>query len=291
VRRRRAGLALAVVLVVAALAACDGARPAPRAATSATPSAAPDAIRHFDLAESTWHHPMLNPALRARTERGDRTIRLHGGLARARLADGGGEVTCQLADTPVYGDLGDGVQSLAAGLNCQASNGDYTAWYVWRWDAARHTAVQGDEPLVVGERCGDEVRAVGYAQRALRITVGLGNPEDSCADMSRHRTAYTYSVALRDGHLMRVSPEKGALRECAGLRGEMKQVTGLTLYVTRDARSPVAYRTTGRATLWYDTGTDYYEPDTDLTGAATHWQFVRATLPHGYVCGYRKVPS
>ncbi|HEY3504773.1 MAG TPA: hypothetical protein VGN37_18565 [Actinocatenispora sp.] len=288
-RLRPAGLALAAVLAIAALTACGQDRPAP--SPSASPSASADAIRHFDLAESTWRQPMLNPTLRARTERGDPTIRLHGGLARGQLADGGGEVTCHLVDSPVYGDLGDGVQSLAAGLNCQAGNGDYTAWYVWRWDAAKHTAVQGVEPLVSGERCGDEVRTVAYGHRALTITVGLANPQESCADMSRNRTAYTYTVALRDGHLMRVSPVKGALRECATVTGDVRSVTGVTLYVTRDAHSPVVYRASGATTLWSVPGKDYYEPETDLTGAATHWQFVRAKVANGYVCGYRKVSS
>lgn len=253
-----------------------------------SPSAAPDAIRGFDFGSAAWHHPMLNTMLRARTQRGDRTLTLHDGRGRGSTPDGA-PVSCRGAGAPVYGDIGGGSQVAAAGLVCSAGVNEYTAYYVWRWDAAKRTAVQDDQPLVVGEHCGSAVRTVAYRDHAFAITVGLGMPDSSCADSDRSRTPYRYTVVERDGFLMRSTPERGAVRECALNNGDLHQLRGVTLYADRDASSPVVYRPKGLATLWTVGGHDYYESTDDLTGAKTRWQFVRANLPHGYVCGYRQV--
>ena len=253
-----------------------------------SPSAAPDAIRGFDFGAAAWHHPMFNTLLRARTEPGDETLRLHDGRGKGSTADGA-PVDCRGAGAPVYGDIGGGRQVAAAGLVCTAGVNDYTAYYVWRWDPAKHTAVQDDQPLVVGQHCGSAVQTVAYRDHAFRITVGLGKIGASCAESDHHRTPYPYSVVDRDGFLMRRTPEQGAVREYALNNGDMHQLRGVTLYADRDASSPVVYRPKGLATLWTVGDHDYYESTDDLTGKTTRWQFVRANLPHGYVCGYRQV--
>ncbi|BCJ36261.1 hypothetical protein Athai_37640 [Actinocatenispora thailandica] len=285
-----AGLAVAALAVTGCGAngtprAAHGGSGSPRAGSSGP---APDAIRRFDFGSAAWHHPMLNTMLRARTQHGDRTLTLHDGRGTGSTADGG-PVSCRGAGAPVYGDIGGGAQVAAAGLVCSAGVNDYTAYYVWRWDAAHHTAVQDDQPLVVGEHCGSEVRTVAYRDHAFRITVGLGRLDSSCAESDHDRTPYSYSVVQRDGFLMRSAPEKGAVRECALNDGDMHQLKGVTLYADRDASSPVVYRPKGLATLWTVGAHDYYESTDDLTGKTTRWQFVRANLPHGYLCGYRQV--
>lgn|GEM_PF-6289239 len=290
-RYGRIGCAALALAVLAVLAGCRGQQTSAHGpSASASPTAAPDAIRGFDLDSAAWHHPMLNPLLRARTEHGDPTVTLHGGKATATLDDGA-RATCRRTGDPVYGDVGSGVQVVAAGLTCTGGVNDYTAYYVWHWDAARRTAVQDDQPLVTGAHCGNEVRSVRYVRHAFRLTVGLGQPDSSCADSDTGRTAYTYSVAYRHGYLMRVAPERGAVRECALNDGDMHQLHGVTLHADRDDRSPVVYRPKGVATLWTVGDRDYYESTDDLTGKPVRWQFVRANLAHGYICGYREVPA
>jgi hypothetical protein len=294
VRRRRCIAAGALALGALAVTACDsdgthraahGGSASPR---TGSPSATPDAIRGFDFGAAAWHHPMLNTMLRARTQPGDRTLMLHDGRGAGSTPDGA-PVSCRGAGPPVYGDIGGGDVVAAAGLVCSAGVNDYTAYYVWRWDPAKRTAVQDDQPLVVGEHCGSAVRTVAYRDHAFAITVGLGRVDTSCAESDRDRTPYSYTVVERDGFLMRSKPEKGAVRECALNDGDVRRLRSVTLYADRDASSPVVYRTTGVATLRTVGDHDYYESTDDETGKKTRWQFVRARLPHGYVCGYRQV--
>lgn len=292
---RRTGLAFTAVLVIAAATACGPGGSAPEPGDrSGSPTAAPDRIKQFDFGTAAWNHPFLNPELRPVRHGAGPTVRLRGGKGTGKTSDGA-PVACHLVGSPVYGDIGDGTLAAAVALSCAAGNGDATSWYVWRWSAASHTAVQSDQPIAQDARCGDAVDSVRYAGHAFVVAARELDEHAamSCADAGHARRKTTYAVALRHGFLERVRPAPAALRSCRNNSHPEDGSHGATLYATRSSGSDVVYRTTGRVRVLSVGGTDYYEDDADLTGRAVHWQFVRVegTADNTVHCGYRMVPG
>ncbi|MGA8112962.1 MAG: hypothetical protein WCA46_04795 [Actinocatenispora sp.] len=287
--RRLVALAVAGSLVLA-VAGCDPGG-APRAARG--PGALGAAlIRQFDFRNARYHHAYLNDGLREHTAPGDPTVRLAGGAGTGRTATGA-PVRCTQRGHPVFGDLGDGHLSAAVALRCEAGTGTSTAWSIWRWDGERHTAEQSDEPIAEDARCGDAVDGVRYSRHSFVVDVHQvrADSDASCDRAQAHRSPARYGVSLRHGYLMRVSPRAGSLRECVRNSGATRSRHGMTVWTTRDARSPVVHRASDGASVVPVGGTDYYEDSGDLGGhPGRRWEFVRVTEPGGaHYCGYRQV--
>ncbi|WP_052589201.1 serine/threonine-protein kinase [Luteipulveratus mongoliensis] len=167
---------------------------APVGSTASTTSGPKDAIKTFDFANATWTAGIANGQKRIPLKSGKHVVSQPGSITPPVWE------LFKSTELDQFGDVNkDGYLDAVRTVSVLEGSAFHISTYVWLWDPQRRTAVQIEQAVAEGSRCGNWPKSVRVSPGKVTVRMGIKSESESCADDPAE--VMTVVDVWRDGHL------------------------------------------------------------------------------------------